>query len=429
MTTPAESIDTTLTTPINLKTEYWFRGVNYVTTVDHPNRVSGYVRSIRPASTTSPVRNDGSRAPLPFDKRWAVYEGGKQSPLVVVRRLSSEEEYRYFMDYELSLYNGDPDRFASLVGIPYARVSSPGFFPYGVESVARTKALTKLRDQRMSLGETLAEARETVESLRSWSTGVLNAVETIARWKKRSKRDIVRIVKGIPAAAKRANYRKLFDKTGNAIIDRWLEFQYSVGPLLNDIRDGSAYLDYLVNDVQRTGKLSIKAGSSTTESFDVDVQSAEGQQIYTVTCVRDVACHISCVYTVETNTGYTLQQAGLTNSVAVAWELAPCSVIIDYGIGIGSWLQTLFPVEGATFLEGSISRKVEVVTASQATLKSSIYPVLVPGLTKVPFNYKIGRFKREILSNLAPALRPAFKSQIGLTQLANTLSVLTKLMG
>ena len=89
------------------------------------------------------------------------------------------------------------------------------------------------------------------------------------------------------------------------------------------------------------------------------------------------------------------------------------------------------PVDAATFVEGSISRILRAVTpldSSQLQLHGKPYGT--SWLTPATARYSAvgGRFEREVLSDLAPALRPAYHNRIDLRRMANNLAVLSNLL-
>jgi hypothetical protein len=47
---------------------------------------------------------------------------------------------------------------------------------------------------------------------------------------------------------------------------------------------------------------------------------------------------------------------GLTNPVALAWEVTPFSFLADYCVGLGSWLNRLDATLGKEFIGGSVTR-------------------------------------------------------------------------
>ena len=142
-------------------------------------------------------------------------------------------------------------------------------------------------------------------------------------------------------------------------------------------------------------------------------------------------CHISCVFEVVPTASRTLQQLGLTNPIGVAWELTTLSWAADYVSNMGKWLQSLASIEGARFVEGSISRVMRVKSDGSGARATPQPPyVLAEGsLQGIPLALQAGRFQREVLTETpTPALSPAWKNRMNLTRTANVLAALTKLV-
>jgi len=140
------------------------------------------------------------------------------------------------------------------------------------------------------------------------------------------------------------------------------------------------------------------------------------------------SCHISAVYDVTPTSARTMDQLGLGNPAAVAWELTTLSWMVDYVWGVGDWLNSLTRIEGATFVEGSLTRVQRCSSAGPVNFTPQSGIVLLKGFNDYELTVEAGRMQRIVLSDVAPGQLPAFRSRLGLTQMANSLAVLSKLL-
>ena len=431
MTTPAQNIEYTLSSVGTRRESYVYSNGTVV-----PGSLytvasrSACQREIRPQSGSSPVRADGSRAPRAWDRRWGV--------LVCPVR-----DHVYFVDVGSNPYRRIDARDSLLVwaangldvalaagGAHWSRRSDAGSFPSGVESSARSKFRKELQDGKADWGVTLGEMRQTVKGVRQLSEETLDVISYLARTARRTKREIVREIMGIPPRSRSA--RPWLPNKDRKIINTWLEYQFSVKPLLGDIQTSSEALSHLLFEENRPMRLKIKTGaSSTSEARYTSSSPYNPGWTGTVRLQTTTQCHISAVYDVVPTTERTFQQLGLTNPAVVAWELTTLSWMVDYLWGVGDWLQSLTRIDGASFVEGSLTRVQRCKYAGPVSFTPSSSSVkLVGGFNDYEVSISAGRMQRVVLppEGVTPGLHPAFRNRMGLTQMANSLAVLSQLL-
>jgi hypothetical protein len=125
----------------------------------------------------------------------------------------------------------------------------------------------------------------------------------------------------------------------------------------------------------------------------------------------------------------TFEQWGLANPAPVLLELTPFSWMLDYLSNTGKWVQSLVPIEGAQFIEGSISRIQIVDSLGPLRLVDQPGYTTVVGARTAPGGVRLsGRFDRTVLTSaILPALRPVIRDKLNLTRLANVLAVIGKM--
>lgn len=144
--------------------------------------------------------------------------------------------------------------------------------------------------------------------------------------------------------------------------------------------------------------------------------------------VIETRCRINARYAIHVTKDSRAQQWGLTNSVSVLYELTPFSWMWDYLTNTGDWLASLLPVEGAQFLEGSLTRFQQAI-GGPGGIKlspSSGWTSVSPSEATLVLNGM--RTDRVLITTgLLPAFRPAFQNKLNLTRLANSLAAMTQL--
>lgn len=337
----------------------------------------------------------------------------------------------YFRNYwRRSLLNtaaNGMDLMLGACGASWSRVISPGPFPQGVESQARSKFRKALQDGKADWGVTLGEMKQTAKGVRQFSEETLDAISYLAKTARRAKREVVKEILGIKPGTRKAP--PWLKKPDQKLINGWLEYQFSVKPLLGDIQSSGEALSDLLFEENRPMRMKIKVGASdastttytaggpTSNSWDGSVQAE-----------TRTSCHISAVYDVTPTSARTMDQLGLGNPAAVAWELTTLSWMVDYVWGVGDWLESLTRIEGATFVEGSLTRVQRCSTAGPVNFTPRSGVSLQRGFDDYNLTLSAGRMERIVLTDVAPGQLPAFRNRLGLTQMANSLAVLSKLV-
>lgn len=210
----------------------------------------------------------------------------------------------------------------------------PGFSPRwdnNASNRSMVEAMLKLQDGKVNLGAALAESKTTVGFIAKTALDVLSAYKAARR---KDWRSVARHL-GIKPGG-RAN-------PGQG----WLEYQYAWKPLLADIYD--AY-DTLQKGLSSNGQI-LKAVRVITDT----VGNASSETVGTST--RKHRCTIWAK--VKNATLHDMTAMGLTNPLAIAWELMPYSFVIDWMLPIGNVLSAATAALGLDFLSGSKSCSIE----------------------------------------------------------------------
>jgi hypothetical protein len=180
------------------------------------------------------------------------------------------------------------------------------------------KIISKLSNQKVNIGNLLAERHQTLSLLRT----NLNRLV-----------DLVTLKKGIIKNVKMAIQNP--KQWANEI----LAFKFGVEPLVKDVQTA---LDYLSKD-----DTAVTLTVRTKDSRFVSV-SANG-----VTFSGHVVVRHKIIAEMDNVMFQKLNEWGLTNPLSIGWEFTPWSFVVDWVIPIGSYLASLTALTGLTFSTGT----------------------------------------------------------------------------
>lgn len=236
-------------------------------------------------------------------------------------------------------------RLSDPMGIPNVR-GAPSF-PTGESNEAVTKALNKLADQKVNLGENLATLGQTVRLFYSPCKFLYEGLmhmrkdKQMAPFLTKSFQDLIR------------------GGVDKAVAAKYLAYVYGFKPLMQDI-----YALTELGKLQASGPLLLNARASSSRQL-----SAPDQTYYNASTKRQEAwakiqgvskTNVSLWAQLDpTHKGIrTLNQLGLVNPVSLVWELVPYSFVVDWFVPVGPILQAYSAPAGLLFVDGSLSRRV-----------------------------------------------------------------------
>lgn len=385
----------------------------------------------RPASGSSPMRPDGTRAPRPWSHSWGFFQA-----LTGTFEWGDLRPGGWHVSYNDTAYQAT-NRWLLLdrLGAKWINPNSEFLhFPLGVWNAARTKLANKLsstdptakRADDYSFGETLGEARQTamfVAETCSQTHRFLASTAASVDWEVRQLWYYLQNGKYHPSAFK-STRRKWLKRVG-AIPSLWLAFQFGLRPLLGDLRASAEALEWLQRSGSYPARFTVKAGHQqiTTKTAVMQAYVSPSFQLHELGVVV-ARCHYSCTYEVTSKVDRTLAQLGLSNSFSVMFELTPWSWAVDYVLGVGNWLNSMFASTGLRFVEGAESL---MMTAEIAD--TQVHPDPSQRLDRVPrgrSTLSCGRFERNVLSVHPVPVMPVWKVRIGLQQSANLAAALSQ---
>lgn len=206
-------------------------------------------------------------------------------------------------------------------------------FPSDLANRALINARLNLKNTNLDFGVAWGERRETARFVGD-TLGLMGDV-LASLWKlRKGKLDELRRLR-----------RKLRRRYGNNYteamlkIPSWrLQWQYAVKPLMSDIYNACNALDDNANDrwkvtVKGMAQFKAKANGNIGETGDRDFCRAN------VTTVH--SCFVRVDVTPSSNALRKATECGLTNPLALAWELTPLSFVVDWAIPLGDYFSSL----------------------------------------------------------------------------------------
>jgi len=217
--------------------------------------------------------------------------------------------------------------------------------PFGVnssevENQAIAKALERIKDQKMGMGENIAQARQTYSMLEESAVTLLKAA----------------------LAVKRGNASEAWRllKDGRSVIrrgsDLWLQYQYGWKPLMSDIYG----LHDLLKQRLKPPLIISGSGKSSRESINIRPQ---GLEIGSGFGMQQAQCKLYA--TVKSDAFHLADQVGLSNPLRLTWDLIPFSFVVDWVAPVGPVLDSLLPPAGLEFLGGFVGLKTEISVNSE----------------------------------------------------------------
>lgn len=412
MTTPARNVEeTAMRTAVNKYGPPWYPDANIISI----DSVETFRVDKRPASVTSPLRADGTRAPRSYSREWGnvVVPWGPH--------LSTD-----IWGWLLQSNSGPIGQVFPRMVPRWAANQSAFAFPQRVIDQATTKVRNKMRDSEFNLGVALGESRETVGLISQSVNRVVSGIDGFLKTTGLTRRQFQRFLRSPRKVGFQALERALGVTSAKNAANLWLEYQYGWKPMINDCYGAATKLDDMVNGQGMPLSCIARAGASEVdEELLFPWADPIGRGIYKAGANFQTTSrvHYALTYAIPDGTLPQLTQLGLTNPAELAWELLPYSFCVDWFVDVGSWISSLNATAGLFFLEGTRTRVQEVVSVDWR-----VKPTNIGGSVDLfPHRgvYLMGAMHREVLGSFpGPAILPTIKTRLGLPQMASALSLL-----
>lgn len=295
-------------------------------------------------------------------------------------------------------YSGELTSYGSiLLNIPWLDQSlSTVDPPFEVTQKARNKAVLKVNECKVNLGQAIMEVKDTMSTVAATASRVLRAYRALRRGKVSKALKYLAIDKG----------HRLKSKD---FADRWLELQFGWQPLISDVYSGYE----VATRVVKTKRLALRATANAYESTELPYGSSMSSK-YKVLGKAKVSSNCTLWYEIEDPNLAWAASLGLLNPALLAWEAVPFSFVIDWFLPVGNFLQCLSTPLGVKFLSGTTTNLTE-----------GFGIVMRPGdlaYSSQDFSYRM--YDRDTLSSF-PLAWPFLKSPFSTTHVLDALALLT----
>lgn len=289
--------------------------------------------------------------------------------------------------------------------------SLKGFFT--LDQTAKTRALLKIKDQKVDLSTAAAELRSTVSMLAQSSMTVYRMYKAVR------KGDFKAFTKEFkPGTVKRPPHRGWSSKDASS---RWLEVQYGWLPLIGDIKGAVEWLN-----TSPAAQLTFRSTGSAIEQFSdvLDIDTSNRPAISSITGKRVSKTVVH--WQMEDYRKHRNAQGGLINPLVVAWELVPFSFVVDWFLPIGDWLATFDATSGTAFVSGTQTRFLEAEIRGRSSVRAYTPKVTIPqfytSVEESPIYGGCIGVQRSVYTKF-PFTLPYFKNPLSTTHVANAIAL------
>lgn len=242
-----------------------------------------------------------------------------------------------------TLFGTDGGRDGTLVIGGLNSAGSNFSVPTDARNEAVTKALNKIADQKINLGENLATLHQTI-GLFTGKTSIL----------------VNLLYKGLRSKSIRqflnysASEMKKKGLVGSAASE-YLAFVYGLRPLMQDVYEagelvkhhaGKTLLLKAVGSAHRTRQLGLASKGAATSAVIDQITNTINEKVKCTLWARIDPNHQGL---------RSLNELGLLNPWGLAWDLVPFSFCVDWVLPIGPVLYALTAPAGLLFVDGTIS--------------------------------------------------------------------------
>lgn len=249
---------------------------------------------------------------------------------------------------------------------------------------AQTKLLEKLKDQVFNMAVTTAEAAKTTKWLSQRSTGMFHMIRGIKKgdwasvrkgWRmgaddarvldiKNGRLSVVKRIVSDSTRRKNLSAKQPAGWSTKDVSDRYLELHYAISPLISELAGAmillSKYIDEQGMPKWHFAKGTVKRYKTADDSLvpwfwpPVNVGYPGPSPVCNVTFESTVWYSVTCLFLLKDEWAKTVSNAGVSSVgvVQAGYEIIPWSFLLDWGVGIGDYLNALDAGAGTTFLTG-----------------------------------------------------------------------------
>lgn len=285
---------------------------------------------------------------------------------------------------------------------------------YKATDALKNKAYAKLKDKvsnPASLGVSMAEYKSSFDMIAKRGGQLLRAYRALRRF------DLPRVAKelSLPKDVQRTVQRKVSKK--HLATQNWLEYWMGWAPLVNDIKQ---CVEVVTRETPQTIRLKVAATEKAHRVYGGSLPNPWPPR-YDVTETR--AFGYFATVRVSNPNAYFASQLGLTNPVAIAWELVPFSFIANWFVNVDQVLGSYTDFMGLEVSDSGFFFKNSISGSSIA----HTWDPSGNWLMNRSCNWSGVFFQRVAGPIERPALVFEMPNRLSLTRAATSISLLTQL--
>lgn len=285
------------------------------------------------------------------------------------------------------------------------------------------KLLQKIKDQKINLAQMYAERAQTAQLVTQAATRIASSFQMLR------KGNLVGAVNRLTGGPVPGRVQRQFQRTSgnpfNQVASTWLELQYGWKPLLSDVYNSAevcakANLEPKLLDVASASG-SRDPGGVVTQDVDSDLGNNAHRKTIdyaTVSATQRVR------FEVTNSAARSMSQLGVSNPLALAWEVLPYSFVVDWFFPIGSFLSSIDATSGCSLVSSIRNTKwkhrLEYSWAAKSTQTTSGYNYQGSANGSI----MVESVHREVLTSWPSNALPSFQNPFSFTHVANALSLL-----
>jgi len=306
-----------------------------------------------------PVSYRGMYAGRPYlwtieGDRW-YFEGHTTSPIrgKFVTPSHMTATYRRYRKLHVRTPTGDPAYWAELRGISSPFSATSTYANFKSVSNLNNRSLSNLAERKMNLGETLAEAKGSFDTIAKRATQFYRMARALRRG------DIYSAARELGIERKKAKrIKRKTARPGQSVSEAaasgYLELAFGWMPIVSDVY---AATDIINNGLNKPGS-NVRVVSAVSDTYTHVHKSSTFEHI--VKC----RCRVMHNYAfAHPSAGHTMAQLGIDNPVATLYAIQPLSFVLDWFLPIGDFL------EGFTARSGLGSGDSQVLYHTVHTMK------------------------------------------------------------
>lgn len=241
--------------------------------------------------------------------------------------------------------------FTGWGGLMHGNIAGTSFslptFTNTTEPIARTKLLDKLKDQTVNLAMAYAERKQTVDLIATNVNRIAQAAMSIRRGKLAHAADVL----GYGPKTK-SRLRDIPPSPKN-LPNHWLEYSYGWRPLIGDIYGSCELIADTYYRRKPTKVIQRNSRQVPIKNHLMFVHSAYCDAEERFNGVYNERSSYVIYYLEDNAFAQRMSQTGLSNPLILAWELVPYSFVVDWFVGVGSYLNNLDATIGLQFNSGT----------------------------------------------------------------------------